>query len=895
MATIKSQIQCADSAICQNIEKFNGERGFLSQNLLPQLRNLVEGISVLIQEKNINKEFKYSAIKPALKEIQKTPKLNFIYKFHELLQKSASHFTFDADTSERLILKYYEYLYRLRTTTYNEFNFTILQNLESLPINLDPALKEYHEKIVEIIKSNTTSTKNSKDRYYIHKITPFVCNNRIYYEVTFYRATNKVNKSDRIIAFSESRITENHATLLTLKQGQIEVFGYQMPITIIHDWETSIRPCEFNNLAKILGIKISARSNSDEYTLIMRLLTEKFSSLLQIIELPETEYESIKLSASINNARPIIFPILDKARKIIKPSLPGSNILRYLILRMNNQIIKNVYYNIESQYLSRLHISNSSIPFETMPLCTSLPGHNPRYWDLIEAIDPSSRVHELLARRIHNSVEQHGQLYTPLEELKIFGDVEKIVQEYNKRIYITHKHRKIVIDKKHAFISGYEDDTHDIIKEIQTYTSAGISGYTSAIERWITDTNREIDDPSKRDALKNMFCSSRVAVIYGAAGTGKSTTIDHISNYFNDKSKLFLAHTHPATDNLKRKIKAQNSTFKTISSHIKTSTTQEYDLLVIDECSTVSNTDLLRTLKKTKYKLLLLVGDIYQIESIQFGNWFDAIRSYIPKASVFELKTPYRTSENGLLTLWEKLRTIDHDLTETMAHNGYSAVLNESLFTPQEKDEIILCLNYDGLYGINNINRFLQSSNPSPTVTWRESTYKVGDPVLFHETERFRPVIYNNLKGKIVDIVLTQSMIQFDVKLDRPLTELDVDNSELEWVGDSTVRFCVYSLNNTDDDDDSLNTTVPFQVAYAVSIHKAQGLEYDSVKIVITTANEDDITHSILYTAITRARKKLKLFWSPETQNKVLKNLTRRNNTKDVNILSARRGLVPIK
>ena len=52
------------------------------------------------------------------------------------------------------------------------------------------------------------------------------------------------------------------------------------------------------------------------------------------------------------------------------------------------------------------------------------------------------------------------------------------------------------------------------------------------------------------------------------------------------------------------------------------------------------------------------------------------------------------------------------------------------------------------------------------------------------------------------------------------------------------------------------NTAVPFQVAYAVSIHKAQGLEYDSVKVVITDANEDDITHSIFYTAITRARER---------------------------------------
>ncbi|WP_344203778.1 ATP-binding domain-containing protein, partial [Aeromicrobium alkaliterrae] len=90
-------------------------------------------------------------------------------------------------------------------------------------------------------------------------------------------------------------------------------------------------------------------------------------------------------------------------------------------------------------------------------------------------------------------------------------------------------------------------------------------------------------------------------------------------------------------------------------------------------------------------------------------------------------------------------------------------------------------------------------------------------------------------------------------------------------------------------------TTVPFQVAYAVGIHKAQGLEYDSVKVVITSANEDDITHSILYTAITRARRDLQIYWSPETQDAVVGRLHTADVRKDVALLSARRGLVPVR
>ncbi|MEU5669644.1 ATP-dependent RecD-like DNA helicase, partial [Micromonospora sp. NPDC047753] len=301
----------------------------------------------------------------------------------------------------------------------------------------------------------------------------------------------------------------------------------------------------------------------------------------------------------------------------------------------------------------------------------------------------------------------------------------------------------------------------------------------------------------------------------------------------------------------------------------------------------------LKVLEQTSFKLLVLVGDVYQIESIQFGNWFSIIRSFIPGSSTFELTTPFRTTNTSLLDFWGKVRNLGDDIAETIARNGYSTVLDTSLFKAQRDDEIILCLNYDGLYGINNINRFLQSSNPNPAITWRDATYKVGDSVLFNEAERFRPVIYNNLKGRIVDIALAPGQIQFDVELDRPLSEFDVVG-DLEWVEGSTVRFCVYDHDTSDADDDSLNTAVPFQVAYAVSIHKAQGLEYDSVKIVITDANEDDITHNIFYTAVTRAREDLRIFWTPETQHAVLRSLQRIESPKDVALLSSRRGLTPL-
>ena len=897
MTTVETQIRSADEVICQNVDSLTDQRALLSQNVLAQLRNLVEGVAVRLYAGRSDAEFNYATIEPGLAFVKGKAKFNFLGKFHKLIQMSASHYTLDGDASERLMLKYYEYLHRIRSLLKDSCGIAALANLESFPVDLDPSLREYHEKIAARIESvrSTPPDSRARSRYYIHKTRPFFVGGRIYYEVTFYRAVNKVSKVDRIIAFTDIDMTDEYAAMLTLQSDLIEVLDQTMPITIIREWEVSIRPCEFDNFARLMGIATGVRATSAECRYLMRGLTASAGNLLDLIDMPDAEYQAVKAAGTADVTKPQILPVLDEARRIVRSAAPGHNVLRYLMLRMYNQVLKPQYYGEGCGPLSGLNLQYGCIPFDKMPFCTSLPGHNPRYWDLFESLNVTGRNHELFARRVKNNVERHGILYTPVSDLEELGDVNGLIAAYNSELYYRHTERRLVLDKGHVLIRGYEDDTVAIAEKLQEFASSGIDGYAGAVERWLDETPRNIDDEGKKDALKRLFSQSRVALIYGAAGTGKSTMVDHIANYFNDKSKLFLAHTHPAIDNLTRKVTAQNSTFRTISSQIyRTAPDPEYDLLVIDECSTVSNADLIKVLEKTSFKLIVLVGDVYQIESIQFGNWFGIIRSFIPSTSVFELTTPFRTKDDLLLGFWDKVRSIDDDIAEVIARNGYSTVLDKTLFEAQRKDEIILCLNYDGLYGINNINRFLQSSNSGAATTWRVSTYKVGDPVLFNEIERFRPVIYNNLKGRIVGIERVRGQIQFDVELDRPLSEFDVDGDELKWVEGSTVRFSVYEYDTSDEDDDSLNTTVPFQVAYAVSIHKAQGLEYDSVKIVITDANEDDITHSIFYTAVTRARERLRIFWTPETQQAVLKSLHRSTNPKDVALLSSRRGLTPV-
>ena len=517
---------------------------------------------------------------------------------------------------------------------------------------------------------------------------------------------------------------------------------------------------------------------------------------------------------------------------------------------------------------------------------------------LFDCIPIKDRKHELLARLVRNNTEIQGQLFTTVRDIVGFDDIPTLAEQYNDALWFGHReYSKLVIENGQIFINGYKQDTCNIIRKLKSLSVNGIQNYTGTVEAWLNGAGSGVDSEEKKEALKQMFSQSQVAIVYGSAGVGKSTLINHVAHFFSEKNKLFLSQTNPAVDNLKRRVTAASCTFSTIKRFLtKRDVRTNYDLLVIDECSTVSNSDMKKVLEKATFQLLLLVGDTYQINSIRFGNWFAVVRKFIPESAVFELNSPYRSSNEGLLTLWSRVRNMDDTIMELIARQEYSISLDTSIFNPAEEDEIILCLNYDGLYGINNINRFLQESNPNPSVTWGIQQYKIGDPILFNDSDRFSPVIYNNMKGKVVGIQVfdeddISGYIQFDIELNKIINGLDAMGCDFELLensenGNSIIRFIVNKTKSVDEDDSSNSrAVVPFQVAYAVSIHKAQGLEYSSVKIVITDEIDELITHNIFYTAITRAQNKLKIYWTPEVEHKVLTSIKPRDIKKDVGIL----------
>ncbi len=895
MKEIEKNILTIDQNICENIEIFNKEeRGLLSQNILKELRDFVEHISLLTYSdgKEINNS--YDNIKKAINYIKSKGNFSFLSKFHDFLQNVSSHYTYDKDSSERLMLKYYEYLLKIKSYLKEKYNLEVLQNIDKFPLNMDQTTQEYYEKIVQ--KINNQNNNSYPDRYYIQKIKPFFVNKKVYSEVTFTRASDNISKFDRLIAYTKFDIPSHYAIKLWLRNDSINILDKDMPIRIIEDWVVSIRPCELNNFASIFGLNLNISSGHKEYKNLMRFLTKSNYNLVDLVT--AENYEELKIGLTKNSESKEFLIVLDKCNELIQNNANGSNVIKYLLYSLKNKIIKQQQFdNNFCNYKQGLKLKYGCIPFDQMPFCTSLVNHNPSISDLFECLDFTNREHEFLARIIKNNTEIKGELYTKKDDICGFEHIDSLIKKYNDSLYKGHNEiRSIKTYNNFVYISKYESDTIEIIKKIKELTTSGVRGYKDSVDYWLKETPNIIDCDEKKEAIRKIFEKSHVAIIYGAAGTGKSTLINHISQFFNEQKKLFLANTNPAVDNLKGKVHASNCEYKTITKFLSQNQLDNYGLLFVDECSTVSNKDMVEILKKVPYKLLILVGDTYQIEAIRFGNWFSILKKFIPEESIAELTKPYRAKNKELLDLWDKVRSLNDDIVEYLVKKGYTTKLDNSIFEKNEnEDEIILLLNYDGFYGINNINIFLQANNRNNPIYLGEQIFKIGDPILFNETKRFGPAIYNNLKGKIVGINNFEDKIQFDIEVCKSINEIDISGYDCELIenldnNNSIIRINIKKYKNTDEDDESPNTVIPFQIAYAVSIHKAQGLEYDSVKIVISNEIDELITHSIFYTAITRAKEKLKIYWTPETENKVLKILksSKKNIGKDIGLLKSK-------
>lgn len=834
-----------------------------------------------------------------IKALKETNEYGYIWMFHHSLQIVTSHYVPAEDGAVRFMEGHINLLYQLRNHMREMFGLNLMENLEDYPQERNEELNPYYRKIYNSLREIQVeeSAEHTKDRYYIMRKKYRFVDGRGFFEYTLAYAQEEITKFDRFFVYSFSDIPDNYSIQCDFAHTSVDFNGIDIDIKCLVAWTVSIRPCELEKIAAIAGYEVTVRSYNTFYRAMMKFLSKKGMNLLDILLADENDYDIYSEQVQIGQTSKFA-EVFNKLRDIIINDKSGCNIIRYLISFLRNDVIRDQLADCPNNRLSYLYLKNEAIPFDEMPYASSLYKHNVTTSRLHRCLDIDDCEHQYLSAIVNSEAYDSNTLYVAIDEKSLdYYLYEKDI--FNKSLYKSEKQqlRRIESFFNYLYVKNYFELTKAIIGKLQQYTSEGVRDYLQTINGK-KEVIERIDDNEKKKIVSNIFKHSRLGMIYGAAGTGKTKVAEHIAKIFDDKNILLLANTNAAKNNLQDRINNAFCDCYTVHDYIKNKNSNKiYDLVIVDECSTVCNEDILQLFEKCNSEAYLLLGDIHQIEAIKFGNWFNFARYFIEKNSVYELSIPYRAKNNNtLLDMWSYVRHYDENMFERLQANGYISTLDESIFEKTE-DEIILCLGYDGLYGVNNINRYMQKVNPSNPVEWGNWVYKVGDKVLFNDNKRFGSVLYNNLKGTIVTIDRKDEEIVFQIQIDKKISDRDIFYTDLKLhdcacEGKSIVEFSVKKRIEKDSDTDYSEQVVPFQIAYAVSIHKAQGLEYKSVKVVITEDVDEQISHNIFYTAITRTTDKLKIYLSKETQKKLATKFVESNvGLKQAQIFAQHAGL----
>lgn len=882
---------------CDNIiNKYREDPGNLAIDILKELRKLVDSMACYAM-------YKCGKTYPNMKKYDITTRaINYCNGKHSTLKKlcdnlnASQHEDFDNEYAVRLMEKYVPMLIECRNDFMKSYNKEILSNLDRYPLTMDDTFYDYYCNIVPLMrKFKPNNTQNNGTRYYIHKKKPIYVKGYLFYEYTLTTANDNYSKFDRFVAFSNINIYDKYAVKASFHIANVEMFGRDVEIYVMTKCNVSIRPCEINSMGRIFGLDLGIK-RTVEFQKMMKYIENNSISLDKILKFESENYDDFCNYVFSNGIYSKLHKFCDTARNYLKTKTRNLYTVKYLLNMMNNQITKS-QYDPNNKQKDGLFLSNKCFLFEKMPFAFNLKQHIPALLDLLDCFDYNFHKNELVKRIVIEKEKQCQQLYISKSEFQI-PDFEERLRKCNDKVRKYNQDYVINEFNNNVYYKEYEDTLYYVLLKIkELYQNASFTNYSNYAKGKIDELGLVFDDDSKKNTVIQMFEKTNIFAVYGAAGSGKTYLANQVINVFNTTSVLCLTNTHSALSNLKSKIQNKSLKFNTIKKYNSNSDFTIYDLVIIDECSTISNSNIATFLKKCRFKTILFLGDTNQIEAIDFGNWFKVLKKYLPKYCMTELTGIYRCNEFNLKELWKKVRKNDVDIQEFLATCKISHGFSDEIYEKCYNDEIILCLNYDGIYGINNINRVLQKNNSNKEVRWKQYVFKKDDPILFLENHRFEPKLYNNLKGIIVDIINEPEYLKFKVKVDITLTSFFDEHPEYDIIetledGKTIIEFSVFKYNDDYfDNDTSERYQIPFQLAYAISIHKAQGLEYDSVKVIIANDVEEIIDYNIFYTAITRAKKCLNIYWSEKTENLIINNLTNKNEisaTNDLNKLKAR-------
>lgn len=366
----------------------------------------------------------------------------------------------------------------------------------------------------------------------------------------------------------------------------------------------------------------------------------------------------------------------------------------------------------------------------------------------------------------------------------------------------------------------------------------------------------------QKEAVR-LAASSGVCVITGGPGTGKTTIVKCMLEIFRRRNRkvMLMAPTGRAAKRLSESTGKDASTIHRALSALESGEQQTLaaDVVIVDEVSMmdVYLTDML--LKRLRPEAsIVFVGDKDQLPSVGAGNVLaDMLSSgVIPSVTLSEI---FRQGRESLIVVnahrinegkEPDLTVKDGDFffsSQQTAEDAASAVVDMAArripkYLSCEPYKVqVLCPMKNGACGTIALNERLRdavnpSSGPAREIRDENGVWRIGDKVM-HTSNNYLLEWTNRCggyeEGKGVfngDLGVIVSVRQDDSSID--------------------VRF-------EDGREATYNSELRSQLipAYAVTVHKSQGSEFDAVVIPIVGGGPMIMTRNLLYTAITRARK----------------------------------------
>ena len=433
------------------------------------------------------------------------------------------------------------------------------------------------------------------------------------------------------------------------------------------------------------------------------------------------------------------------------------------------------------------------------------------------------------------------------------------------------KDKILLIENDYLILRRYYDTEKNITKSIKLlnriHSSIKENEITKYIEKYEKNNKITFNKEQKQAILEslkyNLYC------ITGGPGTGKTTIIKAIVDiykmlYKNTKEEeiVLLAPTGRSAKKMCESVLHEASTIHKFLKWNKEKQTfgiNEFDkskakLVIIDEASMIDIFLFDSLLKGLSDNVkIILLGDKYQLPSISPGNVLEDLLNY-EKMSRMYLQEIYRTKKDSYILELANVIKNKEQLNNIKNHSDFTFIESNDIHTKKYLEQIcdkykgslddfqVLVPMYRGENGIDNLNELMQNifnGDKTDSIIIANKKYKVNDKII----QLVNDVDNNVFNGDIGYI-----------------TYIDHFNKIVE------IDFLTHKVEYQKDKFDN------FTHAYAISIHKSQGSEYDNVVIILSKSFKRMFYNKLIYTAVTRAKKGLIIIGELDSLNESIKN-----------------------